>query len=165
MSLSYGETKSSGKVVCVCAWISSSSLVSGVISGFVEGGRGKGQRAAGKEEKTTEGGVMQDERMHRRRTRESGREARTRGANEKGIRRTLSTSNRAGTESPKDSNTSTRWVQSKRASERECVVDDTYLGLFHGLHCEPFATFTFAEGRREDREDSLFLDLRSKRMG
>ena len=105
---------------------------------------------------------MQKERMDRRWTGESGRE-RTRRANEKGIRRTLSTSNRAGSKSPKDSNTSTRWVnQNGRA--RECAVDDTHLGLFHSFHCEPFTTFTFAEGRRQNREDSLFLDLRRKRV-
>ena len=43
-------------------------------------------------------------------------------------------------------------------------VDGKHLSLFHGFHCEPFTTFTFAEGRRENREDSLLLNLRSKRV-
>ena len=44
-------------------------------------------------------------------------------------------------------------------------IDGTHLSLFHGFHCEPFTTFTFAEGRREGRKDSLFLDLWSKGVG
>ena len=67
---------------------------------------------------------MQKERIDRRWTGENGREI-TRRANEKGIRRTLSTSNRAGSKSPKDSNTSTRWG-SVKTSER---IDGTHLNL------------------------------------
>ena len=114
---------------------------------MTEGGRD----AEGKDGSTVDGG-------ERERKKESERRSM-----ERGIRQTLSTSNRAGSKSPKDSNTSTRWVnQNERA--RECAVDDTHLGLFHSFHCEPFTTFTFAEGRKQNREDSLFLDLRRKRV-
>ena len=119
--------------------------MSGVISGFVEGGRGKGQWAAGKEEKTTEGGRDAEGKDGSMAEGESGRGrgSKKRRANEEGIRRTLSTSNRAGSKSPKDSNTSMRWGSVKTSEQ----VDGTHLSLFHGFHCEPFTTFTF--GRKE----------------
>ena len=139
--------------------------MSAVVSGFVEeGGGGEKEQEQAKKKRLLKEGGMQKQKIDRRWTGENGRE-RTRRANEKGIRRTLSTSNRAGSKSPKDSNTSTRWGSVKTSALTCLSLPSAHLSLFHGFHCEPFTTFTFAEGRREDGEDSLFLDLRGKRMG
>ena len=102
---------------------------------FVEGWRGKGQRAAGKEEKTTEGG--RDAEGKDGPTVDGGE----REKKNKESERKRHTTNFVNFKSRgfKISKRFQRWG-SVKTSER---VDGTQLGLFHGFHCEPFTTFSF----------------------